>query len=147
MASNVTPPAQRAMPNAPPRSMLWAWTGLLLAPFAWLAQMVIAETLASQSCFPFDHPLSAPLVSWLRPALVGVSALCLAAGAGGTVIAWRAVRRTARRMEQGADDATRRRARIERFLARVAAMCSALFLFALIATDVALVIVLPCRGW
>jgi hypothetical protein len=123
--------------------MRYALAGLLIAPLAWLVQMVVAETLAAQSCYPFNTPLSAPLVPWMRPALVAISALCLVAGGVGGVIAWRNLRRLAR--EEAS--ASRRRTGLVWFVSRVAMMCSALFLFALIATDVALAIVSPCRWW
>lgn len=123
--------------------MRYALAGLLIAPLAWLLQVVIAETVAAQSCYPFDTPLSAPLVPWMRPALVVISAVCLAAGGFGGVIAWRNLRRLAREMR----GARRKRTELVWFVSRVAAMCSALFLFALIATDVALAIVSPCRWW
>jgi hypothetical protein len=123
--------------------MRYTLAGLVIAPLAWLLQMVIAETLAAQSCYPFNTPLSAPLVPWMRPALVVISMVCLAAGAAGAVIAWRNLRELAR-TEGGA---RRPRTGLVWFLSRVAAMCSALFLFALVATDVALAIVSPCKWW
>ncbi|ABE36008.1 putative membrane protein [Paraburkholderia xenovorans LB400] len=141
MAESVT------SPEAPHSPLRYALAGLLLAPLAWLVQMVIAETLAAQSCYPFDVPLSAPAMPWMRPALVGVSALCLAAGASGAVIAWRNLRRIARMEKSASGNARPTRTELAGFLSRIAAMCSALFLFALIATDVALAIVSPCRWW
>lgn len=137
MAEHMKPPEASHSP------MRYALAGLVIAPLAWLLQMVIAETLAAQSCYPFDKPLSAPVVPWMRPALVVISALCLMAGGFGGVIAWRNLRRLA--AEKGT--ASRKRTELVWFLSRVAAMCSALFLFALIATDVALALVSPCRWW
>lgn len=127
-----------------------AWlglTGLLLTPFAWLVQMVIAETLAAQACYPSSHPLVAPLVPWLRPALIAISAVCLAAGAFGALSAWRNIQRTGPMQWGELSGLRRRRAELRWFVGRSAAMCSALFLFALVATDVALAIVSPCKWW
>ncbi|MDR6411655.1 hypothetical protein ACTJLC_22705 [Paraburkholderia sp. 22099] len=147
MTDDMTPRLSREPPQVPHPAMRHMLIGLLLAPFAWLAQMVTTEALAAQSCYPFDRPLSAPLVVWMRPALFTVSALCLAAGVFGTLTAWRTMRRIGP-MQWGALSGKRRtRAELDWFLSRIAAMCSALFLFALIATDVALAIVSPCRGW
>lgn len=122
-------------------------TGLLLAPLAWLAQTVTAEAFAAQSCFPFDHPLSAPIVSWLRTALVALSAVCLLAGIVGALTAWRNVRRVGPARCGAWRNERRTRAEVNWFVSRVAAMCSALFLFALVAADLALAIVSPCRWW
>lgn len=121
--------------------------GLLIAPLAWIVQTVIAETLAAQSCYPFDKPLPAPIVPWMRPALVGLGALCLMAGGLGAWIAWRNLRRIASLEKHTPAHALRTRTELVGFLSRIAAMCSVLFLFALIATDVALAIVSPCRWW
>jgi hypothetical protein len=128
-------------------SMPYVLIGLLAAPFAWLLQMMLAETLAAQACYPHDHPLGAPLVPWMHAALVALGMLCLVAGAFGTWVAWRNLRRVAP-LKLGALSGERRtRAELDWFLAHVAVMCSALFLFALIATDVAVAIVSPCRWW
>lgn len=136
------PPAGSDRPGA--ISLL---TGLLLAPLAWLTQTVTAEAFAAQSCFPFDHPLSAPIVSWLRAALVALSAVCLLAGIVGALTAWRNVRRVGPARWGALRHERRTRAEVDWFVSRVAAMCSALFLFALVAADVALAIVSPCRWW
>ncbi|MGQ7932399.1 hypothetical protein [Paraburkholderia sp. D1E] len=128
-------------------SMRRALVGLLVPPLAWLLQMVIAETLAAQSCYPFNHPLSAPIVPWMQPALFTISGVCLVGGAFGSLIAWRNVRKIGPKQWGALSGARRTRAELEWFLSCVAAMCSAVFLFALIATDVALAIVSPCRWW
>ncbi|APA87589.1 hypothetical protein BJG93_19130 [Paraburkholderia sprentiae WSM5005] len=128
-------------------SMPYVLIGLFAAPFAWMLQMMFAETLAAQACYPYNHPLGAPLVPWMRPAIVALGALCLIAGAFGTWLAWRNLRRVGP-LQLGALNRERRtRAELDWFLTRVAVMCSALFLFALIATDIAIAIVSPCRWW
>jgi hypothetical protein len=131
----------------PDPALRWLLAGLLAAPFAWLAQMTIAETLAAQSCYPHGAPLSAPVVPWLSPALIAVSAVCFLAGAAGSVIAWRNLRRIVPARQDVLTGERGPHSTLVRFLGHVAAMCSALFMFALIATDVALAIVSPCRGW
>ncbi len=147
MTEGMTPPLPAGRPEANRPGTMAMLAGLLLAPLAWVLQMMMVETLSAQSCYPFNQPLSAPSVAWMRPALVAVSALCLAAGVAGTLTAWRNVRRMGP-SPPGASNAPRRtRAGVDRFLSRVAAMSGALFLFALVATDVALAIVSPCRGW
>ncbi|WP_186308029.1 hypothetical protein [Paraburkholderia sp. BCC1884] len=141
MARDMKPPEASYPPTR------YALAGLLVAPFAWLVQTVVAETLAAQSCYPFNEPLSAPIVPWVRPALVVVSALCFVAGVTGSLIAWRNLRRIGPAAWGALSGARRTRAELAWFLSRVSAMCSVLFLFALIATDVALAIVSPCRWW
>ncbi|NUX52916.1 hypothetical protein [Paraburkholderia youngii] len=128
-------------------SMRYVLIGLLAAPFAWLLQMMLAETLAAQACYPHDHPLGAPLVSWMRPAIVALGTVCLVAGAFGTWVAWRNLRRVAPLKLGGLNGERRTRAELDWFLTHVAVMTSMLFLFALIATDVAVAIVSPCRWW
>jgi hypothetical protein len=141
------PPLSVGPPAAPAASMRRVLVGLLVAPCAWLAQMVIAETLAAQSCYPFDQPLSSPALPWMRSALVSISALCLAAGVFGALTAWRNVRRLDAAKEGASGNANQRRSGLDVFLTRIAAMCSALFLFALIATDITLALVSPCKWW
>ncbi|MBC8746150.1 hypothetical protein OKW43_000620 [Paraburkholderia sp. WC7.3g] len=128
-------------------SMPYVLIGLLAAPFAWLLQTLVAETLAAQACYPYNHPLGAPLVPWMRAAMVALGTLCLVAGVFGTWVAWRNLRRVAPLKLGTLNGERRTRAELDWFLTHVAVMCSALFLFALIATDVAVAIVSPCRWW
>lgn len=141
MSANVKP-RQGAEPSMP--CML---VGLLVAPLAWIAQMLIAETLAAQSCYPTVQPLSAPVFPWMRSALIVISALCFAAGAFGALTAWRNLRRLRAAKESALSGLGQSRPGLDAFLIHVAAMCSALFLFALIATDIALALVSPCKWW
>jgi hypothetical protein len=140
MARKIAPPRSA---DARPASLSSVAAGLLLAPLAWFAQMVIAETLAAQSCFPVDHPLSAPHFAGMRAVLMGISLACLLVGVAGALISWRNFRRIA--CEQA--NVAKPPAGPADFLTRIAVMCNALFLFGLIATDVALAIVSPCAGW
>jgi hypothetical protein len=127
--------------------MRYVLIGLLVAPFAWLLQMMLAEALAAQTCYPYNHLLGAPLVPWMRPAIIALGTLCLVAGAIGTWVAWSNLRRVAP-LKLGALSGQRRtRAELDWFLTHVAVMTSMLFLFALVTTDVAVAIVSPCRWW
>lgn len=121
--------------------------GLLIPPLAWLLQMLIVETLAAQTCYPSTEPLPAPTVPWMRTALVLVSAACLVVGVFGSAIAWRNVRKIGSERRDALPGSKLKRTGLAWFLSRVAMMSSGLFLFALVATDVALAIVSPCRGW
>lgn len=146
MAENVKPRPIDALPGAP-HPLRHALIGLLVAPLAWLLQMTVAEMLASQSCYPFDHPLSEPILPWMKAALIGLGALCLLAGAFGTWVAWREMRQLAPLDWAALDAVRRKRVELQRFLLRVAALCSTLFLIALIAVDAAIAIVSPCKWW
>ncbi|ACD16436.1 hypothetical protein [Paraburkholderia phytofirmans] len=147
MAGNMKPPLGVESSAASAVSMRHVLVGLLVAPCAWLAQMIIAETLAAQSCYPLDQPLASPALPWMRPSLVVISALCLAAGAFGALTAWRNVRRLEAAKEGASGGVGQRRSGLDAFLTRIAMMCSGLFLFALIATDIALALVSPCKWW
>jgi hypothetical protein len=143
------PATQSSTPAVTPRLPgSHALVGMLAAPFAWVAQMGITETLAAQSCFPHNRPLTAPTWPWLDAAILAVNFACLVLGCWGAFVAWRNVR-FVRRNHSGMPgmpgNASGEPALLDGFLARVGAMSSTLFVFALIATDTAVLIVSPCR--
>ena len=121
--------------------------GLLLAPIAWMVQTTLAQTLAAWGCFPHGHPVHAPALPWLEQGLVIVALCALLSGGAGACIAWRNWRRTGARAsrlkQQGSLD---RHAARDAFIARAGALASLLFVFALIATDLAWLLVSPCGG-
>lgn len=121
--------------------------GLLLAPAAWFVQTNLAQTIASWGCFPYERPVDQPAMSWLQHGELILALLALLMGVAGAAIAWRNWRRTAvfasAAKEQSAID--RHTAR-DVFIARAGALASALFVFALIATDLAWLVVSPCGG-
>ena len=121
--------------------------GLLLAPAAWFVQTNLAQTIASWGCFPYERPVDQPAMSWLQHGELILALLALLMGVAGAAIAWRNWRRTAvfasAVKEQSAID--RHTAR-DVFIARAGALASALFVFALIATDLAWLVVSPCGG-
>lgn len=139
-------PVQSTTPTVTPRLPgSRALIGMLSAPFAWVAQMGITEALAAQTCFPRNRPLTAPTLPWLDAVILAVNVACLVLGCWGAFIAWRNVR-FVRRIRSGMSGNTGDEpALLDSFLARVGAMSSALFMFALIATDIAVLIVSPCR--
>lgn len=140
---------------------LLAWlVGIFAAPLAWVGQTCISEALAAQGCDPYTGGLGvASSMRWASAAVVVLSVVCFVLGAVGTFVAWRNWRRnndavrytTAPSTPTSGSDAGRvmppRWAERDWFLARVGALSSTLFLFALIATDVAVVVVAPCRTW
>lgn len=146
MAQDMNTHPTSPLPGAP-HPLRHVLIGLLVAPLAWLLQMTVAEMLAAQSCYPFDHPLSEPILPWMKTALILLGALCLAAGSFGTWVAWREMRQLAPVEWAALDAARRKRVELQRFLLRIAALCSTLFLVALIAVDAAIAIVSPCKWW
>ncbi|SFU26298.1 hypothetical protein [Paraburkholderia aspalathi] len=146
-ARTVAPsPAQSPTPVVPPRLPgSRALIGMLAAPFAWAAQMGITEALAAQTCFPRNRPLTAPTLPWLDAIILAVNGACLVLGCCGAFSAWRNVR-FIRRIRCGMPgNAGEEPVLLDSFLAQVGAMSSALFMFALIATDIVVLIVSPCR--
>ncbi|MDR5758501.1 hypothetical protein [Caballeronia sp. LZ035] len=117
--------------------------GLLLPPFAWMAQTTLGQTLSAWGCFPHQRPVHAPALPWLEQGLAITALGALMIGGAGSFIAWRNWRRThqlaAELKQQGSIDR-------DAFIARAAALASALFVFALIATDLAWLLVSPCGG-
>ncbi|SAK85727.1 hypothetical protein AWB75_05732 [Caballeronia catudaia] len=121
--------------------------GLLLAPAAWMVQTNLVQTIAAWGCFPHERPVHAPALSWLEPGIVTVAVLALLMGIAGGIVAWRNWRRTgAIGTLPKAHEAVDRHAARDAFIARAGALASALFVFALISTDLAWLLVSPCGG-
>jgi hypothetical protein len=127
-------------PVAPWRVFL----AILAVPAAWTLQVCIAEALVAQSCFPYDAPMRASFASAALRAVVGISAAALLVGVIGTFFSWRNWRRLVDRARNvpPRDDETLLNG--EAFIAKVGFMSSLLFLFALVATDVAVALVSAC---
>jgi hypothetical protein len=136
--------------NAPRLTRLQTLTGMLAAPFAWLVQMGVTEALAAQSCFPHDHLLPAPALRGLDVVILAVNLVCLLLGGLGGVVAWcnfTRLRRDRMAARDSADGIEAERRGLDWSLACVGVMSSMLFLFALVATDSAVLIVSPCSRW
>jgi hypothetical protein len=136
----------RPSPTMPPVAKWRVFTSMFAAPLAWIAQTLVVEAFAAQACFPDDRPLHAPQLSWLEVALGAVSLVCFAIGSGGMFVAWRTSRRMNRTTSRERQPIPIR-GELDAFLARIAAMCSTMFMFGLVATDVTLMIVHPCGRW
>jgi hypothetical protein len=122
-------------------------TAALATPLAWFAQMFIGEVLTSQACAISDplRPASPP--TWVTTAMAALSVVCVIVGVAGVIVAWRAVVFTRGRRGHALDGRARRVAELEWFLARVSALSSAMFMFGLVTTVVAVVVVSPCGQW
>lgn len=121
--------------------------GLLLAPTAWFAQTNLAQTLAAWGCFPHERPVNAPALPWLEHGQLALAACALLAGVAGAAIGWRNWRRAGVLSDALKEQETiDRHAARDAFIARAGALGSTLFLFGLIAADMAWLIVSPCGG-
>ncbi len=118
---------------------------VLAAPAAWTLQVCIAEALAAQSCFPFFAPMRASYADAALHAAVGVSGAALLVGIAGTFFSWRYWRRLESRLRDAMHGSPSRRLEGETFVARVGFMSSAVFLFALVATDIAAGLISSCK--
>jgi hypothetical protein len=127
-----------------PVSKLALTAGVLATPAAWLLQTCAGETLIAHSCFPHNVPLRLPLDPAVRWGVTGLAGFTLIVGVLGTWLAWRNWRRLARARRVGTPEATDTKLEGEAFVARVGFMASVLFLFALVATDVATGLVSAC---
>jgi hypothetical protein len=121
--------------------------GTLATPLAWFAQMFIGEVLTAQACALSDPARPLPPPSWTLPALATLSVVCLLVGIVGMVVAWRTVVITRAKRWHTLYGQARRIAELEWFLARVSALCSAMFMFGLVTTDLAVIVVSPCGQW
>lgn len=139
-----TPRPRIDMPRFHSRRLL---TAALVTPSAWFAQMFVGEVLTTQACALSDptRPASAP--SWVTAAMVALSTVCLIVGIAGVIVAWRTVVFTRERRAHALDGCARQVAELEWFLARVCLLSSAMFMFGVIATFLAVAVVSPCGQW
>jgi hypothetical protein len=119
----------------------------LATPLAWFAQMLIGEVLAAQACALSDpnHPVMPPW--WVMTALIALSTVCFVVGVAGMVVALRTVAFTRAQLRQPLQGRQRRVAELEAFLARIGVLCSAIFMFGLVATSIAVAMVSRCGPW
>ncbi|WP_147329570.1 hypothetical protein [Paraburkholderia sp. DHOC27] len=124
---------------------LHALAGIVIAPLAWVTQMGLTEALAAQSCFPHDHPLHAPALPRLAAAILAINVVCLMLGCLGGYLGWRnlLLLRRERKRQTGREES----GELSWTVAYVGALSSTLFLFALVTTDIAVLIVSPCGRW
>ena len=135
--------ANRGMTGEPISALTLA-LGALAAPGAWLLQICAGETLVSQTCFPHDVPLLIPIAPAVRWAVIAMSGATLLVGLLGTWLAWRNWRRLSQARRRQTPESLDTKVEGEAFVARVGLMASVLFLFALVATDVATALVSAC---
>lgn len=117
---------------------------LLLAPTAWLTQLVASYFFAAEACARSDNglePTSVPLL-WL--VLILINSACLTAGAVGMSFALRAWLRTRDEKPGGGHHLLDVGEGRTRFSALAASVVSGIFLFAILADFAALLILQQC---
>ncbi|WP_225032018.1 hypothetical protein [Paraburkholderia sp. XV] len=121
--------------------------GTLATPLAWVAQMFIGEVLTTRACSLASAGRPSGPPAWAMSALIALSVGCFVLGVAGVGFAWRTVVLTRARRWHALDRRTRRAVELEWFLARVSVLSSAMFMFGLLSTDLAVIIVAPCGRW
>lgn len=125
----------------------WAvWFGLLGAPLAWGAQLLINSALGAHGCYPHDVPLAVPVWSDMRQVMLGVEVAAILVCAAALLSAWFTWRR-ARHEKQGSghhvveagDGRTR-------FMAMAGLMTSLLFLAGAGFACINVILVPACAG-
>lgn len=127
-----------------PVSVLALTIGVLATPAAWLLQICAGETAVSYACYPHNMPLHIPLAPAVGWGVVGMSGAMSIVGVLGTALAWRNWRRLTQARRRQTSGSTDTKVEGEAFVARVGLMASVLFLFALVATDIATALVSAC---
>jgi hypothetical protein len=123
------------------------WAGLVGAPMAWLAQVMLSETLSSYACYPHRTPLTAPLWSHIPLIVAAIDVACLGAGAVCAAITWAEWRDTRRKAGPHGDYVIESGESRDGFLVMLSAMSSFIFLVAMLFTSLAVIFVSPCGKW
>lgn len=118
--------------------MIWLWLGLLGAPSAWIAQLLLSEPFAAYACYPYDAPLSVPILKSLPAVLTAINACCFALAALSGFAVWRSRQRFG--YVQAGEDRNR-------FLVKLSLLSSFIFIVAVIFNICAVFLVPPCRPW
>ena len=125
----------------------WAvWFGLLGAPLAWGAQLLINSTLGAHGCYPHDVPLAMPIWGAMREVMLGVELAAILVCVAALLSAWFAWHRarhekqgSGQRVVEGGDGRTR-------FMAMSGLMTSLLFLIGAGFACINVILVPACGG-
>ncbi len=141
--SSVESPAPRRVQPG----MLRIGVGLFGAPAAWLVQFSLSEPLAAHACYPYLAPVSAPVWEGLPAILAAISIVCLSAALLSGFVAWTSWRQSEHKLpgEEGSGIAAG--GNRNRFLVKLSAMSSFIFLVAIVFNIFAIFLVSPCSSW
>jgi hypothetical protein len=122
-------------------SVALLWLGLFGAPAAWVAQLLLSEPIAAYACYPYRNPLPAPIWTGLPVMLTTISAACFAVALLGGFAAWVSWQQFVKgHAAMTGEDRNR-------FLAKLSAVSSFIFIAAIIFNICAVLLVPPCRPW
>ncbi|HEY8157330.1 MAG TPA: hypothetical protein VIF10_01380 [Methylobacter sp.] len=140
-SSNRDPYIVDTVPHHSRMSMVWLWLGLLGAPAAWTAQLLLSEPIAAYACYPYRAPLPAPVWHGLPVMLMTISAACFAVALLSGFAAWMSWQRFVRGCAAKAGEDR------NRFLAKLSVVSSFIFIVAIVFNLCAALLVPPCSSW
>ncbi|MDD5266535.1 MAG: hypothetical protein PHO08_05320 [Methylococcales bacterium] len=144
---NRSPSVESPDPHRGQVRMLRIGVGLFGAPVAWLAQFSLSEPLAAHACYPHQAPLSAPVWEGLPVMLAAISIACLAAALLSGYIAWTSWRQSENKLPGEEGSITVAGENRNRWLIKLSAMSSFIFLVAILFNICAIFLVSPCSSW
>ncbi|MDD4905352.1 MAG: hypothetical protein PHD39_04210 [Methylobacter tundripaludum] len=147
LSHNRSPSVESPDPHRGQASMLRIWIGLFGAPVAWLAQFSLSEPLAAHACYPHQAPLSAPIWEELPVMLAAISIACLAAALLSGYIAWTSWRQFEGNLDDKGARVRETGVNRNRWLIKLSAMSSFIFLVAILFNICAIFLVSPCSSW
>jgi len=112
--------------------------GLFGAPAAWIAQVFLSEPLAAYACYPYRMPLSAPIWERLPVMLATIGIACFTVALLSGLVAWTSWRQFNAKPVGGNRN---------RFLVKLGAMSSFIFIVATLFNMCAILLVQPCSAW
>ena len=149
MQSQRQPQSQSRSQQAGAAPQFHPWrlsAGMLATALAWFALMGAGEVLTANVCGLSDANRPEGPPSWATPVLIAISVACFALAIVGVVIAWRNVVLMREKKKLPLEGRARRVSELEWFLARISALSSAMFMFGMLVTVLAVAIVSPCGG-
>jgi uncharacterized membrane protein YeiB len=72
-----------------PRRLLRLWFGVIAAPLAWFAQVLLNYGITALACFPAEAPQNAPLYRWSHAATIAFDAFAILVALAATAISYR----------------------------------------------------------
>ena len=137
------PPMHRPSGHEQPH-IVRLFAGMVVAPFAWAIQLLIAYALAAHACYPTDVALAAPVVPHLRRLVVGVTAATWILLVVGVAIAWSNWKSTHRQSSSGPHEIIQTGDGRARFMSLCGLLVSGVFAIALLFTTVGAFLVPDC---
>lgn len=141
LSVNRDPSIEAPVPGRSRVNRMWLWLGLFGAPAAWAAQILLSEPFAAYACYPYETPLFAPIFEQLPVILAAISIACFAVALLSGFAAWMSWQ------QSGKNRALNSGENRNRFLAKLSALSSFIFIVAIIFNICAVLLVPPCSPW